>query len=566
MGPELNAHWWQRFVAMSGLYWRSDERWQARGQLILLIVLLLGQTGFNLLFNQESGEMTSALAARDAPRFWASIERYGLVLVAAVPIYAYYYWMRDTLGLRWRRWFTDHLLGRYLEHRAYYTLQGTATVDNPDQRIAEDINSFTQQSLYFLMIGLGAAIQLVAFMGVLWGISKLLVGFLLVYAFIGTFFTLSVFGRPLVGLNYRQLRREADFRFGLVRVREHAEAIAFHHGEVQEMRGLRGLFDALFRNYRELLRIQFRLNLFQYAHSFLTLVLPTAIIAGDVLSGELEVGRAVQAAGAFSAVLSALTLIVERFESLSRFAAGVNRLYGFAQGLDEQQEVRNTQTHIVREHGRELILEDVTVQTPDGAHTLLAGLSLQVPVGQGLLIVGPSGGGKSSLLRAVAGLWHRGHGRIVTPSSEDLIFLPQHAYLTPGTLRSQLLYPHTDRDVSDEELLQWLDRVNLPDLATRVGGLQAERDWSKLLSVGEQQRLVFARVLLARPRYVMLDESTSALDSANEALLYRLLVDSSITPVSVSHRSTTLVHHRQVLEIDGQGGWSLSPADAYRFV
>ena len=251
--PGFNLRLWRRFVGIARPYWYSDERWRARGMLALLIVLLLGQTAFNVLFNQETGEFTSALAARDGDRFWASIWRYTAILVAAVPIYALYYYVRDTLGLRWRRWLTDRFLARYFHDRAYYRLGSTSDIDNPDQRIAEDINSFTQKSLYFSMIALGSVIQLFAFASVLWTISPGLVYFLIGYAVLSTVFTGAVFGRQLIGLNFFQLQREANFRFGLVRVREHAEPIAFHDGEAREMSALQRVFATLYTNYQKVL-------------------------------------------------------------------------------------------------------------------------------------------------------------------------------------------------------------------------------------------------------------------------------------------------------------------------
>ncbi len=559
-------HVWRRFAVIARPYWLSEEKWKARGLLALAVLLLLGQTAFNVLLNEQTGEFTSALAARDADRFWLSIRQSVAIVVLAVPAYALYYYVRDTLGIFWRRWLTNRFLDRYFADHAYYELNAAGTIDNPDQRISEDINAFTQQSLYFLMIALGALIQLAAFTGVLWSISRELVYFLVVYAILGTVVTVVVFGRVLIGINFLQLRREADFRFSLVRIREHAEAIALHRGEEQESLQAKQFFGAAFANYRKLLRAQLNLNVFQYAYSFLTIVLPSAIIASRVISGELEVGRAVQAAGAFAAILGAVAVIVDHFEGLSRFAAGIDRLGSFSKVLAGKEGGKpDSAGRIESVWGPHFALEHLTLLTPGRERTLIVDLSVSAEPGEGLMIVGDSGGGKSSLLRAIAGLWTAGAGRIVRPGVDETMFLPQQPYMVLGSLRSQLLYPDHDRRVPDRELLGLLDRVNLGDLAGRFGGLDAELDWGKVLSIGEQQRLAFARVLLCRPRFVMLDEATSALDAGNEELLYRELAATATTPVSVSHHAALLKFHRQVLELTGSGNWRLHRAQDYRF-
>ncbi|HEX7587513.1 MAG TPA: ABC transporter ATP-binding protein/permease [Anaerolineae bacterium] len=555
---------WRRFWNIAKPYWFQDEKWVARGLLALLIVLLLGRTEFTVLFNQLSGEFTSALAAKDQARFWRSMRVFGIVLVAAVPIYAFYYYLRDRIAVSWRRWLTHHFLGKYFKNRAYYELTFNQTIDNPDQRISGDINTFTQKSLTFLLEIVGAGLQLVAFSGILWAISKPLVLFLVGYAILGTLVTFGVFGKPLIGLNFQQLRREADFRFSLIRIRENAEAIAFYQGEAREGAHVKQRFAEVFNNYKKLIRRTLGLNLFQYGYSFVTLIFPCIIIAPRVLSGELEVGRVVQAAGAFAAMLSALTVFVENFEALSAFAAGIERLHTFSKSFTRQPaaDAKSGGTIARLEHPR-LELDRVTLQTPNYQRTLITNVSLAVNTGEGLLIVGASGGGKSSLLRAIAGLWSSGSGTIMRPKLEQMLFLPQRPYMILGTLRSQLLYPIIDRDMSDEELRQVLQRVNLPDILDVCGGFDAELDFAKVLSIGEQQRLAVARVLLTKPDYAVLDEATSALDVENEERLYVQLNATSSTVVSVAHRSSLLKYHKHVLEVVGNGSWHLRQAKDY---
>lgn len=566
--PAVNRQLWLRFLAIAKPYWKSEKRWSIRAGLALLTALLLLQTICSVLFNRESGEFISALADKDGSRFWSSIWRYAIILTAAIPIYSYYYFVLDTIGLRWRKELTEQFMHRYFSGRAYYQLGQASLIDKPDQRIAEDINTFTAQSLFFAAVVVGSIIQIIAFGGVLWSISPNLIYFLIGYSAFSSWFTAAVFGKPLIGLNFLQLQREAAFRFGLVRIREHAEPIAFYDGEVREISLLQRMFSSVFSNQQNVLRWKFKLNLFQFTHSFLTAVIPTVIIANDVLSGRLEVGLAVQAAGAFAAMLISLTVMVNHFEGLSRFSAVVERLFAFSQALGNPSpdlDASDARNKIVTQQGPELTCTQLTICTPQGDRTLLKQLNLSVCLNKGLVIVGESGTGKSSLLRVIAGLWSTGSGEIVRPARRELLFLPQQPYHPLGDLRCQLTYPQVAQTIADEEILHCLDLVNLSSLSKRCGGLSGELDWTKVLSVGEQQRLSFARALLAKPRYLLLDESTSALDTANESRLYAQLRGLDITPISVSHRQALLHHHHEVLVILGDSGWRMERACEFKW-
>jgi len=554
--PDLNML--TRFGVLARPYWFSEEARRAWGLLILLFLLLLGETGANVAFNQRSGEFTSALAAADGPRFWHSIWIFCALLVVAVPIYSYYYYVRDKLAIGWRRWLTHQVLTGYFTAHAFYRLSKTSDIDNPDQRIAEDISTFTMQSLNVLLLFAGAVLQLFAFSRVLWSISRTLVLFLLLYAAAGTLVTFRVFGRKMVALYFERLKREADFRFGLIRIRENAESIALYRGEAQEQSHVERRFASVFANFGDLIQWGLRLNLFTYGYGLMTLALPSVIIAPRVLSGELEVGRVVEAGGAFAAILGSLTVFVDNLEYLSRFAAGVGRLDAFVGRIRSLESVPDNIHGTIRMRPSACLAFDaVTLQTPDYERTLTRELTLRVRPGEGLLIVGSSGCGKSSLLRSIAGLWTSGTGTVERPDLEDLLFLPQNAYMILGSLRDQLCYPRPDRQLKDSELCAALTRVNLSGLVERCGGLDARIDFEKDLSVGERQRLAFARVLLNRPKYVLLDEATSALDHDNEEMLYRALAATPATIVSVSHHASLLRFHAQVLELADDGGWKL---------
>ncbi|WP_017302214.1 ABC transporter ATP-binding protein/permease [Nodosilinea nodulosa] len=539
------------FVALSN---RLRGRLIPWALLTVLLLLSLSVNGLNVIISYVGRFFQTALADKDAPTFWRFLFIYAGVFVVGTPIVVFYSYAQDKLGLHWRRWLTHQFLDRYFSNRAYYAIDRNPAIDNPDQRISEDVRSFTRTSLSFLLMVLDSVISLIAFTGILWSISHLLVGVLLAYATLGTVGTVLL-GRRLIRLNFNQLRQEANFRYGLVHVRDNAESIAFYQGEAEESTTVQTRLGHALGNFNLLIGWQRNLGFFTTGYGYFVVIVPALVVAPRYFAGELDFGGISQASFAFSQVLTALSIVVDQFESLSAFAAGVDRLDSFKTAMATPPERQEGHGPIERQLGTAIALKDLTLTVPGRPKTLIRDLSVEVAQGQGLLVMGPSGCGKSSLLRAIAGLWHEGEGTIVAPTTDQIMFLPQRPYMPLGNLRHQVFYPYRCGEVADRDLLEALEQVNLADLPERVGGWEADLDWVDVLSLGEQQRLAFARLLLTQPRYAILDEATSALDADNEARLYQRLRDQGTTLISVGHRTSLSQFHDWLLLFDGEGNW-----------
>lgn len=555
---QLNMQVWKRFVSVAKPFWFSEQKKSARILLGVLLLLMLAVNGLNIVINFVGGDFMTALSEKNAPKYWQMLFMYGSVFVVGTPIVVFYSWIQQKLGIRWREWLTNHFMSKYFANRNFYKVSSNSDIDNPDERIAADVSAFTNGALSFLLVILGSIITLVSFTGILWAISVPLVAVLLLYAAVGTVATVW-FGKRLIGLNFIKLRREADFRFGLIHVRNNVESIAFYRGEEQEVFQIKKRFAEVVKNFNLLIGWQRNLGFLTTGYSYFVVIIPSLIIAPLYFAGQVKFGVITQADMAFTQVLAGLSLIVSQFESLSTFIAVINRLGTFEEALE--QHAAEESHGIETATSSELNFENLTVVTPDRKHTLVTGLTGAIARNGGLLVMGSSGAGKSSLLRVVAGLWDTGSGVVTRPDLNEMLFLPQRPYMVLGGLRAQLVYPHEDHKFAESEMRAALVTVNLADLPDRLGGFDVEvMDWANYLSMGEQQRLAFARVLLHKPKVAVLDEATSALDIQNERKLYMTLQASGISYISVGHRPSLLEYHEQVLELRSDHGYEFNSA------
>jgi vitamin B12/bleomycin/antimicrobial peptide transport system ATP-binding/permease protein len=548
---------WSRLWTLTRAYWVSDQKFGAFGLLTLTLLLSGSILAASVVFSYVARDMMTALADRNASTFiykMALVVAYNLLSAPVVALSGY---VTGKLMLNWRQWLTERFLDDSLRDRAFYRISSDVRIDNPDQRISEDLNTFAAFAVSFVVQVLQGIATGVSFIVVLWLISPILVVVLAACVGGGSLLTI-VIGRPLIGINFAQRRLEADFRYALVGLRNNAEAIAFFGGEPREHQTLLQRFYAVMANFHLLIVWQRNVAFFTYAYDFLLPLVPYLTLAPSFFAGTIEFGKITQASAAFITLRTSLSLVIDQFNSLSSFAAVVERLGVYWEASAATPAAGPAARIETVEAGR-LSIEQLTLNTPDDRRTLVRDLSLEIPDGEALLIVGASGAGKTSLLRAIAGLWRSGRGRIVRPPLAQVMFLPQRPYMILGSLREQLCYPHAG-DVTGERLAETLRLVQLESLPERIGGLDADVRWEDFLSLGEQQQIAFARLLLNRPAYAFLDEATSALDPDKERALYDSLEAARIRVVSVGDRLRLPRYHHRTLELLGDGRWRLGTA------
>ena len=556
----------RQFRSITRAFFKSERRGKARGWLALLLALSVAYIGVIVLTSYAGRDLITAIEKKDSVAYWEAMGRYAATFVVAILINVFYRWTQETLALLWREWMTQHLIKRYFNNRAYYRLRGSESIDNPDQRISEDVRNFTSDSLTYALMLVNSVMTLIGFFGVLWSISGMLVSVALVYAAFGTAMCF-VIGRRLVSLQYDKYQKEADFRYGLVRIRDNAESIAFYRGEKREHRDLVHRLSAVVGNMRTIIFWNRNLGFFRNSYNYLALILPILIVAPMFMNGSVPFGVVTQTIESFAQVLGAVSIVANNFEDLSTYLAGVQRIGILWDDLDDfdAEEERSARESLQQldEAGSTVKLCKLTVLTPDKAKVLakvLANeLTFELGPNQSLMIMGASGSGKSSVLRTIAGLWPGGAGALERPALQHLMFLPQRPYMVPGSLRDQLRYPDHSSSVEDDALRRVVEQVNLSDVLARVDGdLERVIDWTNILSLGEQQRVAFARLFLRQPKFAFLDEATSALDEDNQSRLYGLIRASGIGFISVGHRETLLPFHENVLRLECAGEWVLS--------
>ncbi len=542
-------------------YWVSEQRGKGLILLATVVGLALMLVWLEVQFNSWNREFYNTFESKDQAEFFRQLGTFTILAVLFIITGVYKVYFQQMLLIEWRAWMTGRFLADWLSDRAYYRLQlvdkGT---DNPDQRIADDLNIFVDLTLTLALGLLSAVVTLVSFIGILWLISGpitvagvtipgYMVWVALVYAIIGTLLT-HLIGRPLVQIGFDQQRYEANFRFALVRLRENTEGVALYRGEAEENANFRGRFASVVSIWWAKMLKQKQLNWFTIFYAQIAIIFPFFVAAPRFFSGAMPLGGVFQIASAFGQVQNALSWFINVYPAYANWKATVDRLIGFSEALERARAEAQQQSG-ERLEAETLSLQQLELSLPQG-RTLLSSTTLELKPGEPVLITGPSGAGKSTLFRALAGIWPYWKGRVTIPRGAKLLFLPQKPYLPIGSLKHSVCYPDDAALIADEAAREALQAVGLGHLAAE---LQREENWAQLLSGGEQQRLAFARALLNKPDWLFMDEPTASLPEDAQAELYRLLSQRlpKTTFVSIGHRASLEEFHRRRLEWSGVG-------------
>ena len=560
------AAFWPAFWALAKPYWVSGARRKG-------VILLCSVVGFTLAlvwvevqFNDWNKGFYDTFEHKDRLGFYLELGRFAFLAVLFIVLAVYKQYLQQMLMIEWRSWLTDTYLQDWLDGQAYYRLQlldrGT---DNPDQRIADDLNGFVDLTLSLSLGLLSAIVTLVSFVGILWVISGPLevggvtipgymVWVALLYAIAGTWLT-HLIGQPLIGMNFARQRVEADFRFALVRLRENSEGVALYRGEAGELAGFKARFADVIAKWWAIMQKQKQVTWFTAFYAQLAIIFPFVVSAPRYFSGAAPLGSIFQTASAFGQVQGALSWFIGAYPSFANWRATVERLTGFTQALARARaEADRLDGDRLEGEDAGLTLEHLVISLPQGS-PLLGDTSLRLAPGESVFVTGPSGSGKSTLFRSIAGIWPYWQGRILLPKGARLLFLPQKAYLPIGTLKNAIAYPAQADAVSDAEVTEALVAVGLGALQ---GDLARDENWGQVLSGGEQQRVAFARALINRPEWLFLDEASAALPEQAQAEMYSLMRERlpQTTLVSIGHRESLAQFHQRRLR------WQVTPGEA----
>ncbi len=564
----------KRVVKLTMPYFQSDEKWQARGLLLAIVLLNLGTVFMAVQFNDWNGVFYDALQNKNEPVFWQQLARFTYLAFGSIAIAVYKFYLTQVLEMRWRQWMTSHYLQRWLSNQTFYKLELTRfsnptknaldsaiNTDNPDQRISEDVNQFTTQTISLCMGLLNSLVTLVSFVGILWGLSGAfsfafggssytIPGYMLwaavVYCAVGSVLTHYI-GKSQIKLNFFQQKYEADFRHHMVRVREYSESIALDKGESVEKTQLDTRFTTVISNYLALIKAQKNLIWFTSFFGQAAIIFPFLVASPRFFSGAIQLGQLMQISSAFGQVQNSLSWFVDSYSGLASWRATTDRLTSFDESMATSEALLATQTTFDATSNN-LSTDDLTLSLPNGK-ALLAHAVLTAHAGDAILLNGPSGSGKSTLFRAFAGIWPFSKGQIHMPA--NAMFIPQHPYFPNGALRDALAYPEPATKYDDAALQVALTDALLPQLANRLDDNEA---WGQMLSGGEQQRLAIARVLLKKPQWIFADEATSALDVEAENTLYKKLLANVLLAkgaiISIAHRPSVAAFHNKTWTLE----------------
>jgi vitamin B12/bleomycin/antimicrobial peptide transport system ATP-binding/permease protein len=545
-------------------FWQSNQKLFAYSFFIFVICMNLAIVGMDVVFNHWYNHFYDSLQDYDKRSAYDLIVVFIFLATVYIVLAVYRYYLQAYLALRWRRWLTNEFLNRWLDKRSYYYLENFyEQTDNPDQRIQEDISSLVTSTLDLVIGFISSVTTFIAFIYILWTLSGhftlslgswgtfnvpgYLVWVSIIYSIVGTFLAFKV-GYPLVGLNFEQQRREANFRFAAIDLRTHAEHVALYHAEPYEKGILGGLFDSVLNNWYAIILRQKLLLWFTAGYNQVSVILPLVVVLPNYFGKVFKLGGLMQALRAFTQIQDALSFFVNSYPQIAQWRAVVRRLISFLDHMYEVETKAQLENKVVYDlkPANSIVAKNLNIFTPDN-ELLLENINLELKHGNNYLIKGPSGIGKSTFIRVIAGIWPFGSGEVDLPNDKSIMYLPQRAYMPIGTLRAALLFPEKVSSITDEELIRLLKVCDLPDLVDRLDDVSM---WSEQLSPGELQRIAFARVLIHKPDWAFLDESTSAMDLALEKHLFELLKKTlpNCSIVSVGHQPSVEAFHDHQLD------------------